>query len=153
MDFYPRSPCGERRVTVLGIQHRVGISIHALLAESDVNDAINGCNSDFISIHALLAESDNSKRRCLPEYTHFYPRSPCGERLTGEGIGLYLVTISIHALLAESDRLDWYSTAFTISISIHALLAESDHKYHRVDRVRACISIHALLAESDRIYC
>ena len=34
-DFYPRSPCGERRVTVLGIQHRVGISIHALLAESD----------------------------------------------------------------------------------------------------------------------
>ena len=33
--FYPRSPCGERRVTVLGIQHKVGISIHALLAESD----------------------------------------------------------------------------------------------------------------------
>ena len=35
LNFYPRSPCGERRVTVLGIQHRVGISIHALLAESD----------------------------------------------------------------------------------------------------------------------
>ena len=35
-DFYPRSPCGERRVTVLGIQHRIGISIHALLAESDL---------------------------------------------------------------------------------------------------------------------
>ena len=56
-NFYPRSPCGERHssvntadqearflstlslrratVTVLGIQHRVGISIHALLAESD----------------------------------------------------------------------------------------------------------------------
>ena len=39
-NFYPRSPCGERRVTVLGIQHRVGISIHALLAESD---APQGC--------------------------------------------------------------------------------------------------------------
>ena len=36
INFYPRSPCGERRVTVLGIQHKVGISIHALLAESDV---------------------------------------------------------------------------------------------------------------------
>ena len=34
------------------------ISIHALLAESDATDAINGCNPDFISIHALLAESD-----------------------------------------------------------------------------------------------
>ena len=61
--FYPRSPCGERRltimlydasvliflstlslrratVTVLGIQHRCGISIHALLAESDLCRAI-----------------------------------------------------------------------------------------------------------------
>ena len=58
------------------------ISIHALLAESDIisiallilpirflstlslrratNDAINGCNPDFISIHALLAESDRN---------------------------------------------------------------------------------------------
>ncbi len=42
-----------RKITIT-----VDISIHALLAESDANDAINGCNSDFISIHALLAESD-----------------------------------------------------------------------------------------------
>ena len=57
LDFYPRSPCGERRVTVLGIQHRVGISIHALLAESD--SALHDILKLFaISIHALLAESD-----------------------------------------------------------------------------------------------
>ena len=56
--FYPRSPCGERRVAVLGIQHRVGISIHALLAESDVL-ALCFCGGVF----------------------DFYPRSPCGERL------------------------------------------------------------------------
>ena len=51
-----------RRATALGLLGwlRVLISIHALLAESDVNDAINGCNPDFISIHALLAESDFS---------------------------------------------------------------------------------------------
>ena len=58
------------------------ISIHALLAESDVNDAINGCNPDFISIHALLAESDHLSQKLIP-----------------------FVTISIHALLAESDDL------------------------------------------------
>ena len=78
--FYPRSPCGERRfelsilhpavlflstlslrratVTVLGIQHRVGISIHALLAESDLRLMRPGAKT-----------------------TDFYPRSPCGERL------------------------------------------------------------------------
>ena len=42
------------------LPHDGRISIHALLAESDVNDAINGCNPDFISIHALLAESDHA---------------------------------------------------------------------------------------------
>ena len=44
-------------VTVLGIQHKVGISIHALLAESD------GC-----------------QRPCGRPTRDFYPRSPCGER-------------------------------------------------------------------------
>ena len=34
-DFYPRSPCGERRY-LINTYHRIfGISIHALLAESD----------------------------------------------------------------------------------------------------------------------
>ena len=78
--FYPRSPCGERRVTVLGIQHRVGISIHALLAESDDN-------------YILL-------KGALP---YFYPRSPCGERPYLEESESEPQSISIHALLAESD--------------------------------------------------
>ena len=57
-DFYPRSPCGERRFSCYLDNIEISISIHALLAESD------GCNPDFegnidaISIHALLAESD-----------------------------------------------------------------------------------------------
>ena len=57
-NFYPRSPCGERRVTVLGIQHRIGISIHALLAESDFPLNVRSVSAVQISIHALLAESD-----------------------------------------------------------------------------------------------
>ena len=57
-NFYPRSPYGERRVTVLGIQHRTGISIHALLTESDLWVLMGGLSCDY-----------------------FYPRSPYGERL------------------------------------------------------------------------
>ena len=34
-NFYPRSPCGERRGISQGSFYRVRISIHALLAESD----------------------------------------------------------------------------------------------------------------------
>ena len=57
-DFYPRSPCGERRY-LINTYHRIfGISIHALLAESDPHNTKNNCIDCCISIHALLAESD-----------------------------------------------------------------------------------------------
>ena len=56
-DFYPRSPCGERLFAdVVPVQHG-GISIHALLAESDPPADTSSVNVS-ISIHALLAESD-----------------------------------------------------------------------------------------------
>ena len=35
-DFYPRSPCGERLQHTDGLTRDVLISIHALLAESDL---------------------------------------------------------------------------------------------------------------------
>ena len=56
-NFYPRSPCGERRAFISFPRITLPISIHALLAESDRSrpKAIHGCR---ISIHALLAESD-----------------------------------------------------------------------------------------------
>ena len=123
--FYPRSPCGERQARESIGTLRTVISIHALLAESDVG-APEGSDNWHISIHALLAESDppynlmiHHKKRIsihalLAESdetiaaevggsNHFYPRSPCGERrVTVLGIQ-HRVGISIHALLAESD--------------------------------------------------
>ena len=57
--------------------------------------------------------------------SHFYPRSPCGER-PGVWVLLFVGTsISIHALLAESDS-GCKIAKNGITISIHALLAESD---------------------------
>ena len=55
--FYPRSPCGERPA-------------FDVLAVSAV----------LISIHALLAESDMIHLRLCNAKLNFYPRSPCGER-------------------------------------------------------------------------
>ena len=56
--FYPRSPCGERLLPSWELYQMLRISIHALLAESDL----------FL--------------RCGPmTRRYFYPRSPCGERL------------------------------------------------------------------------
>ena len=145
--FYPRSPCGERRTAHHKKHRRLVISIHALLAESDLAFCLVAC-LQAISIHALLAESDRvmdalyavwkvflstlSLRRAtyricdtLHHKRDFYPRSPCGERPTARRRVQGHHTISIHALLAESDSVA-YILSIVRYISIHALLAESD---------------------------
>ena len=88
--FYPRSPCGERPCRVKLVKTNTGISIHALLAESDRRGAANCYLDNIISIHALLAESDANSQPERPKQH-----------------------ISIHALLAESDVL---TTTTTICI-------------------------------------
>ena len=125
-DFYPRSPCGERHKCIKITARSVRISIHALLAESDPIWAATVrwtlisihallAESDFglsyfyiikitISIHALLAESDIRTTILEEVILYFYPRSPCGERLTTADKEARKRLISIHALLAESDE-------------------------------------------------
>ena len=57
-----------------------------------------------ISIHALLAESDLiDTSKDVIKTTNFYPRSPCGERQAVDISASREASISIHALLAESD--------------------------------------------------
>ena len=80
-NFYPRSPCGERQSSGWGIPNWESISIHALLAESDLPTAsawtLGGV---FLSTLSLRRAT-----RLIYRYGygrgHFYPRSPCGERL------------------------------------------------------------------------
>ena len=78
--FYPRSPCGERRCTSADHWRATNVSIHALLAESDVTlRAYSMPQSVFLSTLSL-------------------------RRATGTGIILSRMDgVSIHALLAESD--------------------------------------------------
>ena len=107
--FYPRSPCGERPASGFLIGSRSQISIHALLAESDLFlkhhiffhhhfyprspcgerrlVGVGGLNNHIISIHALLAESDPQTNSQTRTTAHFYPRSPCGERRNGQRVG------------------------------------------------------------------
>ena len=101
--FYPRSPCGERPEDT---KHKIYIA--------------------GISIHALLAESDQLPEMRVSALVDFYPRSPCGERLSLCSLAPCNMGISIHALLAESDVTARIIDPTYGKISIHALLAESD---------------------------
>ena len=60
----------------------------------------------MISIHALLAESDLTSVVSSAGTIDFYPRSPCGERLFTDDGWPNFSEISIHALLAESDTVE-----------------------------------------------
>ena len=79
------------------------ISIHTLLAESD--KLKTPCvKLSIISIHTLLAESDwMALSRLLKRY-HFYPHSPCGERLLG---GLWVLSTQIFLSTLSLRRATW----------------------------------------------
>ena len=147
--FYPRSPCGERHCIAVNIGqcgkflstlslrratahfasqiHSVGISIHALLAESDrLCTILYSCPGNFyprspcgerrkprrLKSRRCVFLSTLSLRRATynliihhAEKKYFYPRSPCGERQQTKTFKVSALRISIHALLAESDWL------------------------------------------------
>ena len=101
---------------------------------------------------------------------YFYPRSPCGERLTADIASFAGLCISIHALLAESDPTSYMPAIcdilFLSTLSLRRatglcgpgarqLQFLSTLSLRRATQllagaiVSAIISIHALLAESD----
>ena len=146
------------------------ISIHALLAESDLIALFDFPIVPVISIHALLAESDRVSESRLCRYSDFYPRSPCGERRRAQAAHYRNGQISIHALLAESDRRalpglpcipHFYprspcgerlkrsrrATSRRLFLSTLSLRRATGLSYFYI--IKITISIHALLAESD----
>ena len=168
-NFYPRSPCGERQrptakngstrrfLSTLSLRRATldaresdyvcRISIHALLAESDVSFMLYDTSSLIFLSTLSLRRATSQGADLEHKMINFYPRSPCGERRMYHKVDRERACISIHALLAESD-LSGSLCCLIIKISIHALLAESDVTVLGIQH-RVGISIHALLAESD----
>ena len=80
--------------------------------------------------------------------THFYPRSPCGERPAWHRFTMRRDFISIHALLAESDlKTPCVRLSIEVFLSTLSLRRATNHASNCTSS--QCISIHALLAESD----
>ena len=168
--FYPRSPCGERREVIAVMTEAQSISIHALLAESDklrkccfrrssrflstlsLRRATKASQIAYrhynISIHALLAESDQYRNLDAQSRTHFYPRSPCGERpiagrITPNGTK-FLSTLSLRRA-TRNWRKPHEQKIFLSTLSLRRATTSSTRS-----QPRRPISIHALLAESDQ---
>ena len=124
-NFYPRSPCGERQRACKIAKNGITISIHALLAESDV----------FVAgppLHNLVFLSTLSLRRatslCVTANGHhslflstLSLRRATSPSLCSASARTFLSTLS----LRRATRHGYLGSA-ALHISIHALLAESD---------------------------
>ena len=89
--FYPRSPCGERPANPLPIASPTTflstLSLRRATRQTNIRHRFTK-----ISIHALLAESDQLYNFHTTLFRHFYPRSPCGERLAKS----YLLSVVVY---------------------------------------------------------
>ena len=193
--FYPRSPCGERPViskhdvevsgflSTLSLRRATFsssygsapalISIHALLAESDITTA---CENRFfrISIHALLAESDDFTAIPFTTTTAFLSTLSLRRATQGAPVCIllpksFLSTLSLRratpddwsgALLSSSflSTLSLRRATFRLpaSVSTNAGFLSTLSLRRATHSIRCAvhrqkISIHALLAESDTL--
>ena len=146
-NFYPRSPCGERRPATQAASTRTGFLSTLSLRRATTEIPVGWWKMQFLSTLSLRRATLKNAITAAPQQD-FYPRSPCGERRIYANTWTLAKAISIHALLAESDRAEMQPLAprsrFLSTLSLRR--ATDDLK---VPASVSKISIHALLAESD----
>ena len=146
--FYPRSPCGERRLSYFYIIKITQFLSTLSLRRATIPDREPAAGY-LISIHALLAESDPTRWAPTCRISNFYPRSPCGERLvallaTGRAGYFYPRSPCGERHTVQEVRKALQAFLSTLSLRRATVL------FIIIDNVNI-ISIHALLAESDVI--
>ena len=147
LHFYPRSPCGERRLLIVDCTAcRLFLSTLSLRRATRRPIFFNRTGRNFYP-RSPCGERHISVKREASKSIDFYPRSPCGER--PEARNLLLRARNFYPRSPCGERpFEKFEGVIAIKISIHALLAESDANNH-AKRQERHISIHALLAESD----
>ena len=124
--FYPRSPCGERRAPFAFPSIPSAISIHALRVESDQTIGNTVVKLEiFLSTLSVWRATLASAVPSTEPLINFYPRSPCGERRRdAPARPLYLLFLSTLSVWRATRRRD--CLVLQRRISIHALRVESD---------------------------
>ena len=128
-NFYPRSPCGERRPAgSVRAARRGGFLSTLSLRRATVLPEASPCTGRDFYPRSPCGERPRPRRR-RRRGCYFYPRSPCGERRSSSRswvvVFLFLSTLSLRrATVRRASRQQ------PAGISIHALLAESDNVAH-----------------------
>ena len=124
INFYPRSPCGERHLDTVS-----ALAPEEFLSTLSLRRATERLNNHIKTYRNFYPRSPCGERPSSPRATtpavNFYPRSPCGERqppmTAPPRPRTFLSTLSLRRATLRA-----YATSYVKKISIHALLAESD---------------------------
>ena len=154
VDFYPRSPCGERPIfavrpydapiflSTLSLRRATYPVCPGILARqyfyprSPCGERRGPrwieCRHPLFLSTLSLRRATTCTRRPISRVLHFYPRSPCGERHCQPGnytrCCVFLSTLSLRRATARHPTV----RVNLNDISIHALLAESDTAFQKL---------------------
>ena len=167
--FYPRSPCGERRIEVVALIFRfVFLSTLSLRRATSIAPNQN-IHEKFLSTLSLRRATSAGDCGAATS-KDFYPRSPCGERLgscyAAGGAFVFLSTLSLRraTLYVRNSGLEQlFLSTLSLRRATHKRPAGRKHdpflstlslRRATLDALMSFISrrisIHALLAESDQ---
>ena len=125
INFYPRSPCGERLSAFHSAQPDLRFLSTLSLRRATIRHELAALVAEFLSTLSLRRATIQIADIQIT-FADFYPRSPCGERRkqpTGQEVTkIFLSTLSLRRATVPSFR----TNLSLQTISIHALLAESD---------------------------
>ena len=148
VNFYPRSPRGERRMTTATIRHSSYFYPRSPRGERPMLANLGEMEVLFLSTLPARGATKNSMR-CRSKSSNFYPRSPRGERprrpdLCHKEVYIFLSTLPARGATGQKNaRPDF------LPISIHAPREGSDNREYDADTLYWIISIHAPREGSD----
>ena len=148
INFYPRSPCGERPVRVVRTCWSPYFYPRSPCGERHGQDVLLPAALEFLSTlslrRATIGGSTNQTHKI-----NFYPRSPCGERLFGnEAMGAGNNNFYPRSPCGERPGPDCQRASFGDDFYPRSPCGERQ-RANRLAHAPPQISIHALLAESD----
>ena len=169
LDFYPRSPCGERPYGRINDISRLIFLSTLSLRRATFAGAASAPDKKFLSTLSLRRAtifaarqaairvflSTLSLRRATrgpasagQRLKNFYPRSPCGERLAPQVVGVILIKFLSTLSLRRATSRGSVSMPKYLNFYPRSPCGERLCTPHSVAPLQG-ISIHALLAESD----
>ena len=144
--FYPRSPCGERLLSLPFRAVRIVFYPRSPCGERRFNVIVHSAHPHFLSTLSLRRATP--QYRHLPEHPQFSIHALLAESDNNQPVTMHTWQFSIHALLAESDR-DTLYTLFGGYCFLSTLSLRRATTHHFAALYNIFFSIHALLAESD----